>query len=131
MKEFGVLFLIVGVIWVLIAFNMDTTVSTGVQYIEGIAIPSQTVHNIGKMDERRNHLMMSALLIVVGIILFAFGNRGQTDNSQSKQPQILENTKKCPFCAETIKTEAITCRFCQKNLPPVDFEKEKSIKTNL
>lgn len=28
--------------------------------------------------------------------------------------------RKCPFCAEMVKREAIFCRFCQHDLPPVE-----------
>lgn len=27
--------------------------------------------------------------------------------------------RKCPFCAEIVKVEALVCRFCQRELPPV------------
>lgn len=38
-------------------------------------------------------------------------------------PTIKEDTpsydlKKCPFCAEDIKAEAVICKHCQRDIPP-------------
>lgn len=76
----GIVLMVIGVIWGIAAFNMDTTVTTlGPAFgppgsLSGIPMV-MTVHNIGKMDERRNHLIIAGLFVLVGAILFATGRR--------------------------------------------------------
>lgn len=35
--------------------------------------------------------------------------------------------RRCPFCAEDVKTEAEVCRFCQRDLPALGSPRRPSI----
>jgi len=122
MRAIGIVLLIVGVIVGIVALSMNTTVTTKPETIGGIEIPSQTVNNLGLMDDRRNTLIVSGLVVVVGVILLAVGSlqraslAASTDGSDTRTRR-RANTKKCPYCAEDIMAQAVVCRYCGRDLP--------------
>ena len=117
MRLLGFLVLGVGLIWGMVAFNMDVTVETESRAIFGTYIPSQKINNIGKMDDRRNHLGGAGLAILVGVLLIGFGSRPASNSEPSTSTL---GSRQCPFCAETIQQAAKLCRYCGKDLPEVE-----------
>lgn len=48
----------------------------------------------------------------------------KTDQDAIKEREAVEGLKRCPYCAETIRAEAIVCRFCNRNLQQSPAQQE-------
>lgn len=98
MKDLGYFALFVGVVWFLVALNMDTTV---------VSERGGRINNIGLLADKQNHIMIGAFIFLCGLLCVIFGRKGSTDNDDMN----------CPFCAELIKPQAIKCKHCGSGLP--------------
>lgn len=108
MRGFGVAVLIVGVIWLIAAMNMDVSVSTGIG----------RVNNIGLMSQRSNHTMIGAVIALAGLLMVIFGGSKKQDSSDLATIREAEDSRPCPMCAEPIKHAAILCKHCGSAVDP-------------
>jgi hypothetical protein len=51
------------------------------------------------------------------------------NNFSDSSVSLSVGLRKCPFCAEQVKAEAIVCRFCHKDLPLLEAAKNEAIAT--
>lgn len=101
MRGFGIFLIIVGVLGIMAALGMDTSVATA----------GGRVNNLGLMADRQVYILIAAALLIVGTLL-SFLNR--------VMPAPVEtDTRPCPVCAETIKNAAIKCKHCGAEVAPV------------
>ncbi|WP_038930628.1 zinc ribbon domain-containing protein [Yersinia pestis] len=61
--------------------------------------------------------LYGALLFIVALVHSIVMS---SDNKTIEQKQIDNGMRKCPFCAELIKPEAIKCKHCGSDVKPAD-----------
>lgn len=62
MKQFGYAILALGIVALLATLSMDTSVPSGT---------FERVNNIGLMQEKQNFLIVSALIVLIGVVMIA------------------------------------------------------------
>lgn len=85
MKILGVVLLVGGLLMGVFAMTMDVAVSVPAKnYGYGISTPEMQVANVDRMEQRRNFTILSAALIVGGVLLIGFASVATKTNSDQQ-----------------------------------------------
>ncbi len=110
MKKLGIAVLIIGIIGLVGALMMDTSVDTY----------GGRVHNIGLMGQQQNFLLVSMATAIAGVLVLVFSSRKQQPVRDSRTDLPVQSaTRSCPYCAEQIMAQAKICRFCGRDVEPL------------
>lgn len=104
-KVIGPVLIGFGLLVLIISLSMDVSVRTGIY--------GTRVANLDLMNQRQLYVIISCVILLIGagitIAKYYFKDKSEQEN-------IRAGTKKCPYCAETVKEEAIVCRYCNRDL---------------
>lgn len=114
MKKIGILALIIGIIGLIGALSMDTTVES--------RNSNDRIYNIGLMNEQQNILFVFIAVAIVGVVILVSNNRKTQSLPPPLGPEPIDSNqarRTCPFCAESIKAQAVVCRYCSRDVVPL------------
>ena len=113
MKIIGILVLVVGFLGLVATFGMDTSVVSG----------GYRVNNFGLMNVQQNLIFVFTAAMVIGVVILAFKNRKTKSQISSVDQKAIDTNpgnRICPFCAESIKAQAVVCRYCGRDVVPLE-----------
>lgn len=123
-KTWGLILLLVGVLSCIASLSMDTSVEVPEKtHGEGeykITTPKTRINNLGLMNDQQNYILISCAIVLIGVLMFIFGKNSSDKytNNYSSQNEF----KKCPQCAEQVRSEAKICRYCNFEFSDVQGE---------
>jgi hypothetical protein len=94
MRGFGFLLIGGGIIYLFVAFNMDVSVSSPSTYVPGYgSLGGGEVANLDLVTRRQNHLIVAALITLIGVLLAVFGDRPSVNASVQATKTQPDNPK--------------------------------------
>ena len=128
MKIAGYILIVIGIIGILFAFTMNVTATVPPKdYGSGIKTEETKVNNVGLMDNRRNYLILSGIIVLSGVMLVGFGGILEIIDISNKNSEYLtihtkisesDNIQKCSFCgavSELDQNDIINKKFICQN----------------